>query len=84
MIEIQEYLKITVTYTAAFQNGKGGGWVWLQLCCLLCGILLEDFFFSTRLDVHKHLMQPEVQRTTEEPFLFLLEQTKNPSYSRKG
>lgn len=72
MIEIQEYLKITIVCAAAFQNGKGGRGVWLQLCCLLCGILLKKLF-SVRLDVHKHLMQPEVQRTAEEPFLFLLE-----------
>lgn len=29
--------------------------------------------FSARLAVHKHLMQQKVQRTAEEPFLFLLE-----------
>lgn len=45
---------------------------------------IKKLVFSARLDVHKHLMQPEVQRTAEEPFLFLLEQTKSQSYSRKG
>lgn len=73
MIEIQEYLKITVVSAVAFQNGKGGRWVWLQLCCLLLWHFIKNLFISARLDVHKHLMQPKVQRTAEEPFLFLLE-----------
>lgn len=33
----------------------------------------KPLFLSARLDVHKHLTQPKVQRTAEEPFLFLLE-----------